>query len=170
MTSVLLVIDAQRNMLLPPEPVPDATVVDAAIEQAIAAARAAGAQVVHIRNNGEAGDPDEPGTPGWELVHEPAAGEHVVDKPDSDAFAGTDLAEHVPAGARLVLVGMQSEYCVRATALGGIARRHPVTLVRGAHATYPGGTESAADVSAGIETELAEAGVLLVEPADLTFD
>jgi hypothetical protein len=32
MTSVLLVVDAQQNMLLPPEPVPDAATISQAIE------------------------------------------------------------------------------------------------------------------------------------------
>ncbi|HEX3648979.1 MAG TPA: isochorismatase family protein [Pseudonocardiaceae bacterium] len=169
MSSVLLVIDAQRNMLLPPEPVPDASSVGAAIERTIAAARSAGVRVVHIRNTGDAGDPDEPGTPGWELVSDVRDGEPVVDKPECDAFIGTDLADHVPAGTPLVLVGMQSEHCVRETALGALARAHPVTLVRGAHATYPDG-EPASGISARVETELARAGVRVVEPTELAFD
>jgi nicotinamidase-related amidase len=168
MTSVLLVVDAQRNMLLPPEPVPDAPAVGAEIERTIEAARAAGAHVVHIRNTGGAGDPDEPGTPGWELAFPTRPGEPVVDKPDSDAFVGTDLAGHVPAGASVVVVGMQSEYCVRSTALGALSRAHPVTLVRGAHATYPDG-EPATDIAARVEAELAQAGVRVVPPADLAF-
>jgi nicotinamidase-related amidase len=168
MTSVLLVIDAQRNMLLPPEPVPDAPAVGAAIEATVAAARSAGARVVHIRNRGDAGDPDEPGTPGWELAFPTRPGEPVVDKPECDSFVDTDLADHVPAGVPVVLVGMQSEYCVRSTALGALARAHPVTLVRGAHATYPDG-EPATDISARVEAELERAGVRLVTTPEQAF-
>ncbi|HEY1573410.1 MAG TPA: isochorismatase family protein [Pseudonocardiaceae bacterium] len=168
MTSVLLVVDAQRNMLLPPEPVPDAAGVGPAIERTIAVARSAGARVVHIRNTGDAGDPDQPGTPGWELVYDVRPGEPVVDKPESDSFARTDLARHVPAGASVVVVGMQSQYCVRATALAALARAHPVILVRGAHATYPDG-EPAADISARVETELAQAGARIVATPELAF-
>jgi nicotinamidase-related amidase len=168
MTSVLLVVDAQRNMLLPPESVPDATVVGPAIEAVLTRARAAGARVVHIRNNGGTGDPDEPGTPGWELVYDVADGEHVVDKPQCDSFVETNLADLVPAGAPVVVVGMQSEYCVRETALGALHRGHPVTVVSGAHSTYPDG-EPSADISRRVEAELAEAGVTVAGPADLSF-
>ncbi|HEX5120640.1 MAG TPA: isochorismatase family protein [Pseudonocardiaceae bacterium] len=168
MTSVLLVVDAQQNMLRPPEPVPDAATVGVAIERTMAAARSAGARVVHIRNTGDAGDPDEPGTRGWELVYDVRPGEPVVDKPESDSFARTDLADHVPAGAPVVVVGMQSEYCVRSTALAALGRAHPVTLVRGAHATYADG-EPAADISARVETELEKAGVRIVAAPELAF-
>ena len=168
MTPVLLLVDAQKNMLLPPAPVPDAGTVGPLIEDLLKRARAAGAPVVHIRNSGGPDDPDLPGTPGWELVHDVTDSESIVDKHRSDAFLGTDLADHLPADAHVVLVGMQSEYCIRATALSALQRRLPVTLVRGAHATYSDG-EPAADISVRTEVELAEAGVTIADPADVTF-
>ncbi|HEY3866900.1 MAG TPA: isochorismatase family protein [Actinocrinis sp.] len=168
MTTVLLLIDVQNNMLLPPEPVPDAAAVGPAIRGVLGRARERGATVVHIRNAGGSGDPDEPGTSGWELVHEVRGGESVVDKDHPDAFQETDLADVIPPNAPLVLVGMQSEYCVRETALAALDRKHPVTLVRGAHATYPG-DEPAEVTSRQIEEELAKAGVKIVDPADVEF-
>jgi nicotinamidase-related amidase len=163
MTSVLLVVDVQADMLLPPEPVPDAGTVGPAIERVLDRARAAGARVVHIRNTGGPGDPDEPGTPGWELIHRPRDGEPVLDKTTADAFASTDLADRIPPGTGVVLIGMQSEFCVRDTALGALGHGYRVTLVRGAHATYDAG------VAEQVEAELAGAGVDVVEPADLAF-
>lgn len=168
MTSVLVVVDAQADMLLPPEPVPDAATVGPAIERVLTRAREAGAQVVHIRNIGGPGEPDEPGTPGFELVYPPQAGEPVLDKTTADSFASTDLADRIPRDATVVLVGMASDFCVQATAMGALGLGHRVTLVRGAHATYDG-TEPAADLAKRVEAELAEAGVEVVEPADLTF-
>lgn len=161
--SVLLLVDVQRNMLKPPAPVPDAPAVTVSIEDVLARARAAGTVVVHIRNTGDAGDPDEPGTSGWELVNAVRSGEHVVDKPVQDAFDGTPLAGLVPDGAHVVVTGMQSEYCVRATSLAALRRGHRVTLVRGAHATYDDG------VAAEVEAELAAAGVTVADRADLVF-
>jgi hypothetical protein len=61
--SVLFMIDTQRNMLQPPSPVPSADAVGKAISQVLAQARESGTQVIHIRNTGTPGDPDEPGTP-----------------------------------------------------------------------------------------------------------
>jgi nicotinamidase-related amidase len=168
MTTALLLIDVQNNMLLPPEPVPDAAAVGPAIRDILDRARERGAIVVHIRNTGGSGDPDEPNTPGWELVHEVRSGEFVVDKDHSDAFQETDLADFIPPAAPLVLVGMQSEYCVRATALAALSRNHPVTLVHGAHSTYPG-DEPAQETSRQVEEELLKAGVKIVDPEDVEF-
>ena len=160
MASALLLIDVQRNMLEPPSPVPDATAVAAAITDLLDRARRAGATVVHVRNNGDAGvgDPDAPGSPGWELVHQPFPEEIVADKFSSDSFEGTGIAERLPAGAVVVVAGMQSEYCVRATSVSALARGYRVVLASGAHATYPD-DGSAAEISARIERELAAAGV-----------
>jgi nicotinamidase-related amidase len=159
-TPVLLMIDVQRNMLEPPSAVPDAADVGAAITGILEAARDAGATVIHVRNNGTDGDPDQPGTDGWQLIHPARDGEPVVDKTTPDSFAGTDLADFVPDGAPIVAIGMQSEYCVRATALASLARGHAVTVVSGAHATYDDG-QPAADISRGVEDELRAAGATI---------
>ncbi|MGC9667171.1 isochorismatase family protein [Planosporangium sp. 12N6] len=169
MDTALLLIDVQRNMLQPPEPVPAAAAVSASIGRLLDRVRSAGALVVHVRNNGAEGDPDAPGTRGWELVHEVRAGEWVVDKNEPDSFAGTPLADLVPASSRLVVAGMQSEYCVRETALGALRRGHRVTLARGAHATYDDG-QPAAVVAGQVEEELAGAGAAVVDADDVTFD
>jgi nicotinamidase-related amidase len=168
MTSVLLLVDVQKDMLEPPEPIPDAAPVGEAIKDLLGRACAAATQVIHVRNNGGLDDPDAPGTPGWELVHDVAAGEHVIDKDECDAFAGTRLAELVPASATLVVAGMQSEFCIRETALSALRRGYPVILVRGAHATYDGDIP-ARDTSAAVEAELAEAGASVLPQAGLPF-
>jgi nicotinamidase-related amidase len=166
--TVLLLVDVQRNMLLPPEPVPDAEAVGRAVEGLLARARSAGASVVHVRNTGGPGEPDEPGTDGWLLVHEVAGGEHVVDKTTPDSFHGTGLGDVVPADADVVVAGMQSDYCVRATALAALDRGHRVTLAGGAHATYPG-ARPAAEVSRDVEAELAARGVTVRAAGEITF-
>ncbi len=157
----LLLIDVQRNMVLPPEPVPDAAAVTGRIRTVLDRARLAGATVVHIRNNGGPDDPDSPGSDGWQLANEVGPGEHVVDKHECDAFAGTSLADLLPASAHLVVVGMQSEFCIRETSLAALARGHRVSLVRGAHATYDGDVP-ATETSRQVEYELSRAGAELV--------
>jgi nicotinamidase-related amidase len=164
MAEVLVMVDVQRNMVRPPTPVPDADEVESALTRLLARARGAGARVVHVRNNGGTGDPDEIGTPGWELVHDVDGGEHIVDKDEADAFAGTGLADLVPPGSRLVVAGMQSEYCVRETVLSGLRRGHSVVLASGAHATYDDG-EDAAAISRRVEEELAAAGAQITPHA-----
>ena len=168
MTTALLLIDVQRNMLEPPEPVPDADSVAPALADLLTRARTAGVTIVHVRNNGGADDPDLPGSRGWELVHEPFPEEHVIDKFTQDSFAGTGLGDLIPAGTALIVAGMQSDYCVRTTSLAALARGHRVTVARGAHATYPG-EQPAAEVSAAVERELAAAGAAVVPSGEITF-
>jgi nicotinamidase-related amidase len=168
MASVLLLVDVQKDMLEPPEPVPDAETVAEAIKDLLGRARSAGTPVIHIRNNGAADDPDAPGTPGWELVLEVAPGEHVVDKHECDAFDGTSLSGLVPESATVIVAGMQSEFCVLETSLSALRKGHRVLLVRGAHATYDGKVPARV-TSQAIEAELSAAGASVVDPDDLPF-
>lgn len=95
-------------------------------------------------------------------------GEQIVDKHEPDAFAGTGLPDLIPASASVVVAGMQSEYCVRATSLSALRRGHPVALVRGAHATYDG--EASADaISRRVEEELSAAGAAVVSVQEARF-
>lgn len=168
MADVLLLVDVQRNMMGPPEPLPAAARVDAVVRDLLTRARVAGAPVVHIRNNGGEGEPDETGTPGWELVHDVVGGEHVVDKHEPDSFAGTPLGGLVPPGATVVVTGAQSEYCVRATALSALRRGNRVLLPEGGHATYDSASP-ADEISAAVDRELVVAGAEVRPAAGIGF-
>jgi nicotinamidase-related amidase len=168
MTTALLLIDVQRNMFAPPEPVANAEAVSAAIADLLARARAAGAPVVHVRNNGGEQDPDFPGTEGWELAYEVRAGEPVVDKTVCDSFEGTDLARLLPADTALVVAGMQTDWCIRATTLAALQRGHRVTLAAGAHSTLPDDRTVPAIVAA-VERELAGAGAEIAPAGSIAF-
>lgn len=166
MATALLLLDVQRNMLEPPEPVPGAREIGAVIADVLNRARSADAIVVHVRNNGDADDPDAPGSPGWQLVHAVLSGEHVVDKHQPDAFAETGLADLLPVAVDVIVVGMQSDYCVRGTSLSALRRGHVVRLVRGAHGTYDGET-APQETAARVEAELRNAGVQIIDPQQL---
>jgi nicotinamidase-related amidase len=165
----LLMIDVQRNMLLPPQPVPDAPAVGSRIARILEQARSSGAMVVHVRNNGGKDDPDAPGTTGWELVHDVAGNEAVIDKDTPSSFAGTELGSLLADARELVIIGMQSEYCVRETALAALEQGFAVLLPRGAHATYSNGERSSAEIAAAVEDELAQAGARILDAGDVTF-
>ena len=175
---VLVVLDVQENMFLaPPAGIPAGVSVGANIAAVLAQARATTPppRIVHIRNCGDAGEADEPGTRGWELVHAPLPGEFVVDKRKNNAFAGTDLDALVPPSAQIVMVGLQSDFCIRATCSAALTRGNEVLLVRGAHGTYDrveyhsdGLATPAAEVEKEIEGELEEAGVIMLEMKDVS--
>ena len=76
------------------------------------------------------------------------------------------IAEFLAPSSTVVLVGMQSEYCIRETALAALHRRYSVKLIRGAHATYDNDLP-AATVSAQVEQELSNAGVMIVDIDDI---
>ena len=63
------------------------------IELLVEEARAAGALIVYLQNDGSPGEPDESGAPGWELYLPPQDGDHevVIQKSSDDGFDGTQL-------------------------------------------------------------------------------
>jgi nicotinamidase-related amidase len=118
-----------------------------------------------VRNNGGKDDPDAPGTTGWELIHDVARNEAVVDKHTPNGFADTELGSLLADARDVVIVGMQSEYCVRETSLAAMQRGLSVLLVRGAHATYGDGKRTAAEIASATEAELAQAGARIIHAA-----
>jgi len=167
MVTALLLVDVQRDMLEPPRPVAAHVEVRRALESLLLRARDEGAFVVHVQNDGPPGDPDEPQTPGWELVFKARPDELVVRKNQSDAFTNASLAISLKAKDvnRVVVAGMQSEYCVAATCRGALRNGLEVVLAAGAHATYDE-VDSASNISARVEGELGREGVK-IERADL---
>ncbi|KAH7910524.1 hypothetical protein BJ138DRAFT_99990 [Hygrophoropsis aurantiaca] len=157
---VLLVLDAQVGMLADPP---------------LARAEIHPPRIIHVRNTGDVGEVDEPNTPGWQLAFPPLSPhEYVIDKLKNNAFAGTKLGDLITPEAEIIVVGMQSDFCIRATCSAALGRGNEVLLIKGAHATYNrlevwngGGITPAQTIEAEIEAELEEAGVILLEMKDL---
>jgi nicotinamidase-related amidase len=171
-SSAFILIDAQVNMFDPSNPVGSAVPLLARLAALVERSRAAHVPIVFVRNCGQAGDPDERGTPGWELhpSFRPAAGDLVLDKTTSDTFASTSLDDELKIRGitHLVIAGLQSEYCVRETILGALARTFAVTLVTDGHSTYDGGGHSALQKSAAVNAEFA-GRVKLASAGDVRF-
>jgi nicotinamidase-related amidase len=171
MVTALICVDVQKNMLEGDTAVPDAPSVSRELSSLLKRARAAGSPIVHVQNDGGAGDPDEPGTPGWELVCAVQIGERVVRKDQPNTFASNpDLAGwlHEQGVDTVVVAGMQSEFCVSATSLAAIDAGFTTVLASGAHATYD--TERPArDIATDVERAVAVFGGLVREAADIRF-
>ncbi|TFK50248.1 Isochorismatase hydrolase [Heliocybe sulcata] len=185
-TRVLLLLSPQNGPLsLPPTGVPAAPALRENIARILAEARAAPPphrpRIIHVRNNGDVGEHDEPQTRGWQLHFPPrllppdgGEQEYVIDKAKNNAFAGTQLGSLVPKDAEIVVVGTQSDFCVRATCSAALGRGNEVLLVKGAHGTYDrmevwngGGITEAAKIESEIEAELEEAGVVVLSMEDV---
>lgn len=191
---VLLILDAQKAALSPPPMgIPSSKTVSKNITQILETARSANPPplIIHIRTAGDVGEPDEPNTPGWELVNPPLPNEPVIDKKKNNAFAGTILGDLIVSDAEIVVVGLQSDFSLRASEATRVSshfgdpdfyvacsaaldRGNEVLMVRGAHGTYDRlevlfgeGTTTASAVEAETEAELEEAGVCILEMKDL---
>ena len=171
MTTALMLIDAQRNMLEGGEAIPDAGRVRPSLESLLTRARSEGVAIVHVQNDGPAGSVDEPHTEGWELVLAPADGEIVVRKDQFDTFAANPaLADDLRAlgVGRVVIAGMQSEYCVLETGRSALGLGFEVVLAGGAHGTYDDDS-AAADISAEVEKDLSDGGAVVQPHEQIQF-
>ena len=156
--AALLLVDAQVNMFDPQNPVADAEELLERLTLLLGKARAIRMPVVFVRNCGGLNDPDRRDAPGWE-IHPglaPVSGELLFDKTTRDAFASTGLGEALRARGikHVVIAGLQSDHCIRATTLGALGLGLQVTLVSDAHSTYPAGGKLGRDISEAINIEL----------------
>lgn len=156
----LIVIDVQVAFVTGSEAVPGHTALLEAIGTLIDAARAAGAPIIFLQNDGEAGAPDEPHQPGWKLHFPPRADEITVRKTTDDGFEQTELDDILTRlGIHTVaLCGVLSEMCVAATARAAMQRDYGVILPHDSHATYdvPPGPGGSAKVPASMAARAAE--------------
>jgi nicotinamidase-related amidase len=161
-TEALIVIDAQINMF-EPEPAYDAAGLLNRLVSLVRSAREAGVPVVFVRNNGGTLDPDFPGSPGWDLHPRlsPRINEPVIDKSKSDSFTAPELPAFLnQVGAdRVVIAGLQSEYCISATTAGAIKDGRSVVLVSDGHSTYDGATPASQTIAA-VNERLASSATL----------
>ena len=171
MPTALIVIDVQNDLVdaLPAERRAD--LLDA-IGALVRQARQSGTPVVYVRHNEDDG-PLRVQTPPWEIAAAiaPSDGEPVVDKRFGDAFQETDLAGVLSArdAGEVVLCGMQSDFCVDATARGAVKRGYRVTVVEDAHATYGNGAKTERDIIDDLHERWRGEGITLAPRAGYTF-
>ncbi|MFC9324187.1 isochorismatase family protein [Kitasatospora sp. NPDC057015] len=131
--TALLVVDVQNGVVAEAH---DREKVVANIGTLVDRARAAGVEVVWVQHNSEELPRD---SESWryvpELVRREA--EPLVQKEYGDSFEDTELEPVLAARGvgRLVVVGAQSDACIRATLHGAITRGYDAALVSDAHTT-----------------------------------
>ena len=107
--------------------------------QLLALARAQGAKVIHVINDGGAGTPYDIRSEIGQIHPDmaPIDGEPVVVKQVPNAFVGTTLAQEVDAAGRksLVIAGFMTHMCVAFTTEGAFLRGNQATVVANACAT-----------------------------------
>ena len=149
--SALLIIDVQRALCEGEYEVFEAQQVIERINVLTAKARSVHAPVVFIQHEAEDG-PLQHGSDGWQL----AAGiirdgsDVLLRKTTPDSFLRTGLERLLKAHAvnRLIICGLQTEYCVDTTTRRALALGYPVLLVSDAHSTLSNEHLSAAQIIA----------------------
>jgi nicotinamidase-related amidase len=146
--TALLVVDVQEGAVARGPYLGE--VVLANIGRLIAACRTGGVEVIHVQHDGEAGEDEEPGSPGWELhaAVRPQPGERVVRKRFNSAFRETDLRSHLEEGGigTLILVGIQTEYCVDTTCRVAFEHGFTVVMPEMTNTTFDNGELTAAQI------------------------
>jgi nicotinamidase-related amidase len=169
----LLVIDVQMFGFGEDSPVYAGEPLIARINDLIARAREAGVLVIYVQHCGTEGEIGEPGSPAWEIhpAIAPVEGEAVVQKRHPDAFQETTLRELLELRGirRLVLTGMQTEYCVDTTCRRAYSLGYDVTLVSDAHTTWDTEHLTAPQIIAHHNATLGGWFAKLKAASDMTF-
>jgi nicotinamidase-related amidase len=131
--TALLVVDVQNGVV---EGAHDRDAVVANVASLVERARHEGVPVVWVQHNDEG---LVRGSDAWRIVPElvPGDAEPLIEKQYGDSFEDTTL-EIVLSGlgvGRLVVVGAQTDQCIRSTLHGAFARGYDATLVGDAHTT-----------------------------------
>lgn len=173
MTTGLVIIDLQRAMFESGLAPHDADGVLGRVAGLIARARAEGVPLIFVQHDGGPGDDLEHGKPGWEYhpAVAPAAGEPVIEKTRCSAFYRTDLDRILRDKGidRLVVAGMQTEYCVDTTCRAAADLGYQVVLVEDGHSTFDSEALPAAKIVAHHNQTLRGSFVALVKSDAVTF-
>ena len=151
MPAALLIIDVQHALCHGEYAGFEADRVIARINLVSRRVRESGGLVVVIQHESPSG-PLVHGSEGWKLAAglDTASSDVFIRKTATDSFHNTPLhallQEH--RITRLIICGLQSEFCVDTTTRRALALGYPVTLVSDGHTTLDNGTLKAAQISA----------------------
>jgi nicotinamidase-related amidase len=137
--SALLLIDIQQAMFGPEFVCREPERLLGNVADLLARAREAGTPVLHVQH-GEQNGPFAQGSAGWRIhpAAAPREDEPVIGKLSCSAFYKTDLDERlgVAGVGRLVIAGLQTEFCVDTACRVAQSLGYAVTLVSDGHSTF----------------------------------
>lgn len=161
MSAALLVIDVQQALCFGDEAAFESERLIERINHLSDKARREGVPVVMVQHEEEEGLLVRGGD-GWKLASGLVVDESdlLVGKAASDAFHRTGLQEELARRGvtRVVICGLQSDYCIDSTTRRALGLGYEVTLVSDAHSTCASGILTAAQISAHHTATLANIG------------
>jgi len=138
MKTALLVIDVQQALIDERPARTDEFLLN--LRLLIDAAHAGGTEVVYVRHDGGEGDVLAYGSAGWQLERSlaPREEERVFDKRFGSAFQETGLHAYLTGRgvSRLVICGMQTEYCIDTSVKAAFEHGYGAVIPAGATTTF----------------------------------
>ena len=135
---VLLVVDTQK--LITNQELYNFNVFENAVKTLIASARENGVEVIYVRHDDGAGEELTKGTSGFEIYEgfRPMQGEMIFDKNVNSSFKGTGLLKDLKDknGRTVVVVGLQTDYCIDATIKCGFEHGFKMIVPENANSTF----------------------------------
>jgi nicotinamidase-related amidase len=172
-STALVIIDVQRGMFMFERPLWHADDILGRISGLLRCARQANACVVHVQHDGGPGHLLAKGSIGWPHRPEvaPVEGEITIEKHHSSAFHNTDLHDRLSRIGirRLMVAGIQTEYCVDSACRAAVALGYQVTLLSDAHSTFDSSVLTAEQIVAHHNSTLSDGFVALSRTDEVMF-
>jgi nicotinamidase-related amidase len=166
--AVLLIIDVQRGIFEKSTPVYQAEQLLENLNLLIDQARAQGVPVIFVQHTNDSFL--QKGSDAWQLHSDlqPCSDEIIIHKSHGDAFVETGLQAELDKSdvGTLVITGLVTQGCVRATCLGALGQGYSVVLVSDGHSTY---SKGAGKIVEQWNQTLSEKGVALMATKDVDF-
>ena len=165
----LLVIDVQQGLFRKSTPIYRAEPLLNTLMMLIDRSHAAGVPVIYIQH---ASDKVLPfGSAEWQLHPrlQPGADDLVVHKEHGNAFEDTPLHAALTGRGigRVIVTGLVTHGCVKATCLGALALGYAVTLAADGHSSY---SKDAAQLIEEWNRKLGEAGASVAAASQIAFE
>lgn len=172
--TAVLIIDVQNDMFNPANPVYHSEELLATLNRLLAKARAAQIPVFYVQHNEKVGYPLEPNTPGWQIhsAIAPQQGDPVIQKRYPDSFQETSLHDELQTRGikKLVIAGIQTDYCVDTSCRRAFSLDYEVTLVKDGHSTWNDDATTAPQIIAHHNIVLGGWFATAKNEAEITFE
>ena len=166
--TALLIIDVQRALFTRPTPVYKDKWMIEVINSLVDLAHLYHVPVIYIQHSNQSILKE--GTDGFKLHPglKPGPEDMKIIKKQGNAFQGTTLQSIMESRGleNLIVTGLVTQGCIRATSLGGVELGYNMFLVKGGHTNY---NEDAPAIIEAHEEDLENAGVKLVTIDELAF-
>ncbi|MBR4232778.1 MAG: cysteine hydrolase [Oscillospiraceae bacterium] len=135
---ILLVVDMQKCLVVE-ELSGFETLLDRTV-RLVSAARKNGVEVVFVQHDAGPGSGLTTGDEGFEIIDEllPEPGEKVFVKKINSCFGNKDFKKYMKkqTDRRLMIVGLQTNYCIDATVKSAFEREYEVIIPEGTNSTF----------------------------------